>query len=380
MRFLLSTVVNGLLLLSVQVIALVSLTPVEFGSFSIQYLVFAFAASVMLSIVSEAWTRSDLGGRGRSSWHQYSAVSLQLATVAGLLTLGLSLAVGALQTVAVPGAIAVAAGAYRSSVRYFRVRSGAPVLLGDLAGLLVTIGVWSLTSVLGGSGLPLVVMSWAGGALTSAVVQSQRPRLLPPRVFLVWWRRHRESIRPLLRDSLLMDSGAIGTPYVIAPLLGLAEFGIYRAVSNVAAPVRLLMSPLRPVLMSVPLVMQRSIRWIAGSTLSSLAFGALAYAALELISVISIGAGVLNDLVVFSIPVGIYVAFNTLGTYYMIVARGHIDAGWLLLGRVLHTVIAIVVPIAGALIGGLSGAIWAYAICTVTWSMVWVVVVFKRIS
>src|SRR3546814_2459591 len=58
---------------------------------------------------------------------------------------------------------------------------------------------------------------------------------------------------------------------------GIANFGIYRAVSNVAAPVRLVLDPLRPVLSGASLTTLRSPRGIWIPIGISVAFGGAAY-------------------------------------------------------------------------------------------------------
>ena len=44
--------------------------------------------------------------------------------------------------------------------------------------------------------------------------------------------RRRRDITPLTLDSLVQDVSSIGAPYVIAPILGLADFGIYVRAAN----------------------------------------------------------------------------------------------------------------------------------------------------
>lgn len=374
MRHLLPTAVNGLLVLSIQLIALFTLGAQAFGVFSVQYLSYAFAASVMLSFVNESWTRTEIAGGERSPWRVYSATSFQLSFCAGLVTLVPSLVLLGPHPSAVLGAVAVAAGVYRSSVRYYRVRVGLPVLLGDLAGLIFTLGAWLGLSALVVSNYDAVVSSWTAGMFASAVIQTGRPHFRPMNTIQIWWNQHKASIRPLLRDSLLMDFGAIGTPILMAPILGLSSFGVYRAVSNVAAPVRLLLTPLRPVLMSVPIGRQRSFSTVLAVAGASASFGLLVFLVLFLIPGLDLGGSVISELSEFALPVGLYVASNTVGTYYMVVARGHVGGAELLLARIVHTVLAFVMPIGGALLAGLPGAIWGYTLCTFSWSLVWVFV------
>lgn len=364
-------------MLAIQLVGLISLSPGDFGTFSIQYLLFAFGASVSLSVISDAWIRTDVVGGQRSSWRQYSSVSLYLALTGGLLTLTISFAIEPLRPVAVTGAVAVVASLYRGSVRYYSLRLGENrgVLPGDLLGLAGTMTTWTVALFFGYAGLEIVVLAWAVGALCSAVA-SRRPTFAAPRTTIAtWWTTHRRSIRPLLRDSLLMDLSAIGTPYLLAPVLGLAQFGIYRAISNIAAPVRLILNPLRPLLSSAPIEVQRSRTRLGLVTLVAVALGGCAYLILWLFSASEVEIGTLNGVAAFAAPAAVFISANFVGHFYYIVARAHLRNRDLLFGRIAQTVLAIAGPIAGVWTNGLPGAIWGYATCTLVSAAVWALLV-----
>lgn len=363
---------NAASILAIQLFALVTLVPTDFGSFSIQYLLFAFAASLSLSLISEAWIRADLRGGGRAGWDEYSSATVYFALAAGGVTLVASLLVDELRPVAALGAVAVAAATYRGAARYYSVRMREPrgVFVGDLAGLLVAVALWVPLFASGNRALWMMTLVWAAASLLSAAL-SKPPRMLPPSTLRVWRRNHASEIRPLLRDSLLMDAGAIGTPYLLAPVLGLNDFGIYRAISNVAAPVRLVLNPLRPQLASAPLASQRSWRRIFAVGAISLGFGGGAYFALIMVGSFGLKLGSLTDIVTFAVPAAIFVAASFLGQYYMIVARGRLEERRLLAGRLFQTVIVIIFPVAGVLTAGLPGAIWGYASATAIWALMW---------
>lgn len=378
MKSLLPTLVNAASVLAVQVFALVTLAPASFGLFSIQYLLFALGSSLSLSLISEAWLRADLRGGGRAEWAEYSSTSLYLAGAAGAVTLALSLLVEPLRSVAWLGAIAVAAAVYRSSARYYSVRMGevGGILAGDAAGLALAVLAWVVLYSAGVRELWMMTAVWAASALAAAVL-SKRPSLLKPKSLTEWRRRHAMEIRPLLRDSLLMDAGSIGTPYLLAPVLGLANFGVYRAISNVAAPVRLVLNPIRPQLASAPIETQRSSRRVTVVTAASLLFGGAAYLGLLLVGVLPVELGSLSAIVDFALPASVFVAANFLGHYFYIVARSHANDRRLLTGRIVQTLLAIVVPVVGVLVGGLTGAIWGYAGCTAVSAVVWTALVLR---
>ncbi|MEV8252600.1 hypothetical protein AB0O95_01395 [Rhodoglobus sp. NPDC076762] len=365
-------------MLAVQVLALVTLSPADFGSFSIQYLAYALGASLSLSIVSEAFLRSEVRGKTVVEWRDYSSISLYLAAGMGVVTLGASYALEPLREVAVIGAVAVTASVYRGAARYFSIRRGETrgVLPGDLLGLIVSVSVWGALFAQGSRDLPMMSVAWAAGAVASALL-SKWPRLLAPASVAGWWRQHSVHIRPLLKDSLLMDAGAIGTPYLLAPVLGLAQFGIYRAVSNVAAPVRLVLNPIRPQIAAAPLASQRSRRRFATIVVTSALFGAGAFAGLSVVGGLGIYLGSLSDLVAFALPTAVFVTANFLGHYFYIVARAHVDGRHLFRGRIVQTGLGIIVPVCGALLGGLDGAIWGFSSATLLSSIFWTILVLR---
>ena len=372
MKSLLGTATNAAYVLVVQVLALVTLAPADFGSFSIQYLLFAFASSLSLSLISEAWLRVDLKGGGRGDWAEYSSATLYLSLAAGVATVVISLLVEPLRPIAWIGAVAVATSTYRASARYYAVRmqEHRNILSGDAVGLVVSLAVWGAGLATGNHGLVMMTLAWAAGALASALL-SKWPRLRAPRSLGEWGRKHSAQIRPLLRDSLLMDAGSIGTPYLLAPVLGLANFGVYRAISNVAAPVRLVLNPIRPQLAAAPIHRQRSAGRVSAVVAASVLFGVAAWVVLLLVGVLDLQLGSLTEIVVFAVPAAVFVAANFLGHYFYIVARAHLDGRQLLVGRVAQTLLAIVVPIVGVILWGLPGAIWGYAGCTAASSLVW---------
>lgn len=374
----LGTGVNAVYVLALQVLALVTLQPSDYGAYSIQYLGFALAASIGTSLVSESWLRRDLYEGVRESWANYSAVLGYLSLAAGLVVLAGSLLVPALASSSWVGAIAVAASTYRVGARYHAVRlhQHKYVFAADVVGLSVTIGTWMAVFVVSTHSLQSMVMVWASGAAASALL-SRWPSIQRPRVIRNWVREHKDHVKPLLRDSLLQDAGAVGTPFLLAPVLGLASFGTYRAVSNVSAPVRLVLTPLRPTLASVPLSAHRSFSRIALIVCGAAFFGIAAYLCLSWIGESQFELGTLNELAPFSLPTAVYVAANFLGHYYYVPARAHSSGQALMTGRIFQTVIVIIFPIVGVIIAGLSGAIWAYALATVLWAVGWMAIVLR---
>lgn len=369
-----ATAVNAMYTLAIQLIALLSLTPTLFGVFSIQYLFLALSLSVALSVVSEPWLRVEMRSSELTTWRRYSSTATYFALSCGLCALVISLVIPQLREVSALGAVAVASSTYRACARFYSVRRDDPrgVLPGDLAGLVVTVISWTVCVAVGYTGLMAVVGTWALGSLASALL-SRLPTVGSPTLISTWFRQHRPDIGLLLRDSLLMDAGAIGTPYALAPVLGLTDFGIYRAVSNIAAPIRLVLNPLRPHIASRRTGAHRSPRTIGLVVGGSLIFGAAAYAALLVLGALGMEVGTLTELVPFATPAAVFVGSGFAGHYFYIVARAIASGRQLMVGRIVQTVLAIGFPLTGALGFGLVGSIWgvslASAISATAWSI-----------
>lgn len=374
-----ATVVNAVFVLFVQILGLVTLAPTAFGIFSIQYLFFALASSVCLSVVCEPWLRTDVHERHRSPWRDYSSFLLYFSLTAGLITVVASLIVPELRVVALTGTLAVIASIYRSGARYYQVRLNhwKPVLWSDTAGLIVTVAGWLGSQVAGAPGLLSLSIAWALGALASAVL-SPWPKVQGVSSIGEWIVMHKRHIGPLLRDSALTYLGGFGILFVIAPALGIANFGVYRAVSNVAAPVRLVLDPLRPTLAGAPLATQRSPKRVWASIGVAIAFGVAAYAALMVIGAIQIDLGSLTAVVTYAFPTALVVTANFLGLYYDIIMRAHMKGRTLLVARIVQAIISIPFPILGAVLLGLPGAIWSYAISTMCSSLTWLILILHK--
>lgn len=375
----LATAANALYVLSLQILALVTLDPTQFGLFSIQYLLFALASSLTLSIVSEPWLRRTIHERVEGGWREYSTVLAWLSLTVAIVTLVVSLLVPPLRDVAWLGAAAVFLSAYRTGARYHDVRSGRwkRVLFADSTGCAAIVGAWVAGWALELHPLLAIVVSWACGALVTSVF-SPLPRMLGLGTVRRWLTIHRAHVAPLLRDSILLDVGAIGTPFVVAGALGITNFGIYRAVSNIAAPVRLLLNPLRPTLSSIPLAVNARASTRAIAIAVGAAFGAGAFVALWLVGVLTVDLGALSAVVPFAFPTAVFVAANFLGHYYYILARSHSHSRGLMAGRIVQTMLAIAMPLFGVVAFGLAGAIWGYALATVLSAATWFAIVASR--
>jgi hypothetical protein len=373
-----ATLVNSMLTLAPQLLALVVLGPSDFGRFSIVYLLFAWGASLQMSLVCEPVGRGHRHGERGGGDVTYRAVATYVACGAGLLAGAVSYLLWSRAPLAVVLGVAAAAACFRVPARYATLLDAdwRAALLVDVmacAGL-VTGGATAL--LLGAAAIDIVGWAWAAAMVVACMV-GPRPVLLWPSVLVTWTRRHRRHIVPLTLDSLIQDVSSIGAPYVIAPVLGLANFGIYRAISNVAAPVRLLIEPLRPSWARVDA--QHLRRQLARACVFiAVPAGAAAALALEVIRFLPGELGVLEDLRPWSVAAGAFVTFNLIAMMFYAAARLQLSGPALFRGRVAQSSVAIVLPIAGALVGGLPGAIWAYVAATAVGSVVWVLLTRTR--
>lgn len=352
----------------IPITALLLLAPAEYGHFSIVYLVFAFGVSLQYSIISEAWAR-----RGRTaSWASYTGALVPLSAALAIAAAIVALFIPDLRIAALLLGGAVLAALVRNGARYFQVAEGAlvRVAIADLAGVAAFIGV--LFALLESPPLLRVSAAWFACALVASLL-TQLPRFVAGSGPIAWLRGHHTEIRPLLLDSLLMDAGALGTPFLLAGFMGASRFGIYRAVSNASLPVRLIVDPLRPAFGRMPLRRFFSVRvtLVVAAVTTVLAVGC--YVALAVIlPVLDITLGTLSSLVPFAVPTAVFVVGSFLGTVYYILCRTNATQREILIGRLAQTVLVVALPIGGFIAWGLAGAIWGFGVSSVLSAGVWI--------
>lgn len=367
----LATLSNAFATLAPQLVALVLLDPQHFGRFSVAYLIYAFGVSLTLSIVAEPWHLRSLDGRTQD-WGSFALIGGCIAVLTGAASFGGALLIGDPAPLAgiVSGAVAIAV--WRSGARYYLVQQKAVTRANVFDLLFVSVFVVVLVAgVLSGvDRLFGIYLAWGVGGVLSLVAL---PRLARARLSPVGWvREYAAEIRRLLSDSLLMDVGAIFIPMLLAPVLGTVAFGTYRALSNMAAPVRLVLNPLRPQIMA-----RRDASKAASARLfrivlvGGLLLSAGAAGVLLLIEALNLHIGVLNSLAPFALAVAATVFCNFIGHYSYIRARGRFSAKALLSSRIAQTVLVSVLPIVGVLVGGLAGAIIGSTVANAAIAVMW---------
>ncbi len=367
-----ASLLNALSAILPQAFGLLLLDAGGYGRFSLVYLVFAAGTSTVFSVVSEAWARTWKGRRTRPGWEHYSSALLRLSLSFG--SIGIVLAVvggvGVLGTGL--ATLAIVAQVFRTGSRYYEAHLGEwrRVSAGDVANVVGTSGSAVLAMALGSDPLSSVLASWAGGGV-AALLFARRIAWYRGRSLRGWLAVHRRAIRPLLADSVLLDIGAVGTPYILVPILGVGGFGVYRAVSNVAIPVQLILNPLRPSIAGSPPSRLCSAKVLLSLLTMLTAGGVVCYAILVWLPTLPFRVGVLSDLHLVALPAALFVPANGMSFYLYLVARAHAESHHIFRARVAQTVLAVLGPVAGALGDGLVGAVWGFSGSALVFTVIW---------
>ncbi len=372
----LSSVMGGLSAALVPVLAVFTLPVRDYGAFAFVYLVFAQGWSIQLSAICDTWARRRAVGETAGSWPDYARALATVAWVSTVVTLLVGLPMYRSVLLATGMAIGVGASLYRQGARYHHAVARGPraVLPSDTVAVVVLCAALAGFLLTGQSLLAALLLAWAVSSVCSAVFYLRGCRHGIGSI--AWWRRNKATIRVLLGESLLMDAGAAGTPVLIAPILGLHNFGIYRGVSSLSVPIQLLIDSIRPYLTQMGLKRVSSPRVVlpviaAAGVLGLAGFAALGFVVPALLSF----SPVLMALSHFAVPCGLFLAFQFLTYIFNIFARIHVSYRQLLVGRAFHTVFAILLPIAGAAAGSVSGAVWCFIATTGLTVVIWVTLV-----
>lgn len=360
--------------------ALLLLDVSDFGAFSLCYLVFAWGWSIELSAICDTWARQR---RSTSSptWTSYASALGQLSVVAAAVAVAVAAPVYQSLPRALLTGLATGAAMYRLGGRFHHAATGRArsVLLSDATSVITFLGLLGiLAGTFSSARLDSLLIAWALSGLASSLFYPARGILRGGGVRR-WYRNHRRVLAPLLGESLLMDTGSIATPMLISPLLGLADFGIYRSVSSVSLPVQLIVDPIRPNLSQMPariLLGRVATTAVLGS---ALALGAMTYAALTLLApLLGAVSPVLRELSAYASAAGTFVFFAFWGYFLYIAARAHVSHANLLRGRALQTVFAVAAPVVGLTVGDLPGAIWGFVAASGTTPLIWALLLRPR--
>lgn len=364
----------------IPICALVFLSPTQYGLFSVPYLIYAFGLSLQLSVVTEPWTRRRVSEYITAPWREFWTVLCTLSLAVGAIVAAVVAVVLGLSGPWWLAALAVTVALLRNGARYHDIANGlgSRVLVADLAGVVAFVAVVvalyeatdPFTAVLGGwLASAMASLVWTGGRLWRF---GSSP--------VSWVRAHQQHIKPLLADSLLLDAGSIGTPFLLAPFLGATKFGIYRGIANVSLPVRLILEPLRPSIGGQSPASVFARRNIVFVVATSLALTLACFVALEyVIPVIGLQASTLGALTAFAIPASVFVLANFVGHYYYIVCRARGNQRQIIAGRLVQAISAIVIPIGGFFAFDLEGAIWGFVAASGASALVWAAIAWRAV-
>ncbi len=350
----LALALSALATIAVQAIAIVTLPPADYGLFAAAYLVSGLFCSFGLSIVCEPWSR---GGR-QESWPSVGAAAGALALLSIPAAAAIAVFLGD-PIAAVAVTVAVAATTYRFCGRFHFAAVGAQrwVIPADGAALAVTLGSWAALAPRTDA-LAAVALAWAAGSVASALLMP-RPAMPTIRRSRHWAAVHRREIRSLLADSTLLDLGAIALPLGLAPLLGPSDFGLYRALSSLAVPVRLVLLPIRPLIGGRPTTWHVTARALTTIGASAVALGLTAWACLATISAggLFIGSTLDDAATRYGLLISVYIAVTFVGTYFYMVSRAHASGRALLVLRLVQLISAVAFQLVGLALAGLTGAL-----------------------
>lgn len=371
-----SSVTGGLSAALVPFVAMLLLPVRDYGAFSLVYLVYAEGWSILLSAVCDTWARLRAAGGSAGTWGDYTRASAAIALVSAVVT-GI-VGVPVLGSFVDGAAMAIAVGAflYRQGARYHHAVALGPraVVPSDTVAVVVLAAGVVCLRLAGQPLMTSLLLAWAASGIASAAFFLRGA--MRGRGATDWYRRNDRTVRTLLGDSLLMDAGAAGTPVLIAPILGLHNFGIYRSVSSLSVPVQLLIDPVRPYLSQLRLKRVGSPAVIAAMVTLA---GLLCLAAYSLLTFVVPAALTFSPVLValskYALPCGLFLALQFLTYVFNIFARMHVSHRTLVVGRACHTVFAILLPILGAVLGSVTGAIWCYVATTSLTVVLWMTLV-----
>lgn len=360
--------------------ALLVLQPGDYGLFSIIYLIAAFGISLQYSVVSEAWARKSRAVAASDTWREYSGSLTVLSLLVALAAAIVAIAVPDLMSLAAILGAAVLCMVFRNGSRYHAMANGSiqAAVRSDVIGTLAFFG--GLFASLSLGDIDQIAIAWLAGGI-AATIALRLPSLRWGSGLISWCRSNGKQIKPLLADSLIMDAGAIGTPFLLAGFMGPKDFGIYRAVSNAALPVRLLVDPMRPVIgrMSAVQIVDRRPLILLGCTtlvLSSACFAILEWG----LPALTFDLGTLSSLTPHAAATAVFVAGSFLGTVFYISCRTNCLPREIIFGRVAQTILVISMPILGYAWFALSGAIWGFSLSSALSAVIWALLVVRSRS
>ena len=268
--------------ISLQAIAILSLTPVDYGRFSLLFIGFAWFVSLTFSIVSEPWLREGRATGARSPWLDYASVAVVLALLCGLPSILVGALIGDFRTAVLSCRSRRHSASIASLTLYEVVARSRPACLDSRCTRSHCDGCCLVAR--GGSSTPLnaVAVGWLA-ASTTASLASRLPATVSLGSLPRWFRKHTMSIRVLLADSIIQDVSTFVLPFVFAPVMGLSASVLPSALKH-RASVRVILVPLRPAIGARPYSYFGRTRTLVGALAGAIGAALATSAALWLIA------------------------------------------------------------------------------------------------
>jgi hypothetical protein len=355
--------------IGIQLFALTTLETRDFGYFSATYLVVALFLSASFSILCEPWQR----GNSSESWEVYGTVLTFIAVVATLVTSLVAWMVSRDVTLMIILALACGLTIFRAGSRYFSLvrRDLMRVNGGDIAFVISISGGWVITSI---QVLPSSLTAFSSIwliASAAAALWSQRPYFAFKSHLSSWKDSHSRVAAPLLVDSSLLDLAGIGVPFILIPILGIAGFGTYRGISNVSSPIKLLLAAVRPYFGRLHGRQMARFRTFALVVGLSCVPGAILFGFLSMISHLDRSIGALSAVSEYALQAGLVSAFTLVNGTYYILGRLQLSGRDILTGRTINLLVGIGLPLGGAVVWGVEGAIDGFTLAMGIFAVTW---------
>ncbi len=342
----------------VQFVAIVTLSPKDYGLFALFYLFLGLGNAAVYSLICEPWATEAATER---DWPEYSAALVTVGIVMMTALFGAGVFVSHAGLAAIYGG-AVAVSLFRVGARYYSVffRRFAFVARADTAASVTFLAAWAVLRAMAN---PLVALgaAWMLASLAAAVLSERAVWPRSPAALIGWTSARWVRAKYMLADSGLQEAGSLGVPLALTPAMGLADFGIYRAVSSAAIPVRLLINPLRPSIARASLSTRLSTRAIMGVGVLAAALASAVYGVLVAVEAYKLADGsTLSALSGFRIPVALFVLAATVETCCYLSLRVKFADSRLVIYKAVQLALFVALPVGGFLLAGLEGAIWGY--------------------
>lgn len=371
-RALLATSVlgEGSVVLAVQLLPIVFLTIFDYAWYSAIYLGYAAWLAIMLALLSDVWARAA-SVKVPGARDEYYGVLTTLAFVSAIPTTSIVGVITLDVTVSAAAGVATAFAVYRAGSRYFLIvmgeagRAGLADLFAGLLGVAISIALIARDAY----SLQVVLIIWLGVNCFSVVAMGARP-VFNFRHLMRWVPRHRPLIGTLLGEAGLMNLASLGNPVIVGAIAGPAALALLRAATSLIYPVRLIMSAIRPSIVSGQLGRARGAVSAVGAVGAIL--GVAISAALTLSSRFSLAAGSAAEVLAeYSLAVAALAAATTLSTYFQFVARGALPGKAIIQRRIVHTLVMLSCTTIAAQTLGISAIIWAASVATVITIPLW---------